>query len=64
MFRIERVLKRKNQVFVKWKGYNDAFNSWVPLTDISNLFNSQEALGHISPLTAIEKFTDVRNRKI
>ena len=35
MFRIERVLrKKKNQVFVKWKGYSDAFNSWVPLTDL------------------------------
>ena len=32
--RIERVLrKKKNQVFVKWKGYSDASNSWVPLTD-------------------------------
>ena len=35
MFRIERVLKtKKNQVFVKWKGYSDAFNSWVSLTDL------------------------------
>ena len=31
IFRIERVLrKKKNQVFVKWKGYSDAFNSWIP----------------------------------
>ena len=30
IFRIERVLKnKKNQVFVKWKGYSDAFNSWA-----------------------------------
>ena len=34
IFRIERVLRKKrNQVFVRWKGYSDAFNSWVPLTD-------------------------------
>ena len=34
-FCIERVLKKKkNQVFVKWKGHSDAFNSWVPLTDL------------------------------
>ena len=34
-FRTECVLKKKkNQVFVKWKGYNDAFNSSVPLTDL------------------------------
>ena len=31
---------------------------------ISNLFNSQEALGNISPLTAIENFSVVRNGKI
>ena len=34
-FRIDRVLKKKkNQVFVKWKGNSDAFNSWVPLADL------------------------------
>ena len=34
-FRIEWVLKKnKNQVFVKWKSYSDAFNSWVPLADL------------------------------
>ena len=35
IFVIVRVLrKKKNQVFVKWKGYSEAFNSWVPLTDL------------------------------
>ena len=35
IFSFERVFKKKkNQLFVKWKGYNDAFNSWVPLTDL------------------------------
>ena len=35
IFRIERVhKKRKNQVFFKWKGYSDALNSCVPLTDL------------------------------
>ena len=27
----------RNQVFVKWKGYSDAFNLWVPLTDFEAL---------------------------
>ena len=31
---------------------------------ISNLFNRQEALGNISPLTDIEKFSGARNGKI
>ena len=31
---------------------------------VSNLFNSQDALGNISPLTVIEKFSGVRDVKI
>ena len=37
IFRIERVFrKKKNQVYVKWKGYSDAFNSWIPLADLES----------------------------
>ena len=29
-FRIEKVVKRKgNKLYVKWKGYNNSFNSWI-----------------------------------
>ena len=29
-FRIEKVIKRKgNKLYVKWKGYNNSFNSWT-----------------------------------
>ena len=29
-FRIEKVLKRKgDKLYVKWKGYDDRFNSWI-----------------------------------
>ena len=29
-FRIEKAIKRKgNKLYVKWKGYNDSFNSWI-----------------------------------
>ena len=35
IFRIERVIrKKKNQVYVKWKGYSNAFNSWIPVADL------------------------------
>ena len=38
IYRIEQVLKRgKDRVFVKWKGYGSAFNSWVPLADVEQL---------------------------
>ena len=29
-FRIEKVIKKKrNKLYVKWKGYGNAFNSWI-----------------------------------
>ena len=29
-FRVEKVIKRRgNKLYVKWKGYNSSFNSWI-----------------------------------
>ena len=29
-FRIEKVIKRKgDKMHIKWKGYDDSFNSWI-----------------------------------
>ena len=34
-FRVEKVIKRKgNKLYVKWKGYNISFNSWVDKSEI------------------------------
>ena len=36
IFRIEKVIRRDNKkkrALVKWKGYSDDFNSWVPFDD-------------------------------
>ena len=34
-FRIEKVIKRKgNKFYVKWKGYNNSFDSWIDKKDI------------------------------
>ena len=34
-FRIEKVLKRKGEkLYVKWKGYNNSFNSWINKNDL------------------------------
>ena len=34
-FRIEKVLKRKgDKLYVKWKGYNNLFNSWIDKKDL------------------------------
>ena len=33
--RIEKVIKRKgDKLYVKWKGYNNTFNSWIDKKDI------------------------------
>ena len=35
-FRIEKVIKRKgNKLYVKWKGYNNSFDSWIDEKDIA-----------------------------
>ena len=33
--RLEKAIKRKSdKVYVKWKGYNNSFNSWIDKKDI------------------------------
>ena len=37
IFRIEKVIRRdykKKQALVKWKGYNEKFNSWIPFSNL------------------------------
>ena len=34
-FRTEKVIKKKgNKLYVKWKGYDDSFNSWIDKKDL------------------------------
>ena len=34
-FRFEKVIKRKeNKLYVKWKEYNNSFNSWIDKKDL------------------------------
>ena len=29
-FRIEKIIKKKgNKLYIKWKGYDNSFNSWI-----------------------------------
>ena len=40
-FRVEKVIKRKyNKLYVKWKGYDSSFNSWIDKKQIS-IFQNQ-----------------------
>ena len=33
-FRIEKVIKKGKKLYVKWKGYDNSFNSWINKKDI------------------------------
>ena len=34
-FRIEKIIKRKgNKLYLKWKGYDNSFNSWMNEKDL------------------------------
>lgn len=40
VFRIDKVIWRdykKIQPLVKWKGYSDDFNRWIPMKDLHNI---------------------------
>ena len=42
VFRFEKVIWRdykKKQTLVKWLGYSDDFNSWIPLSNLQELSN-------------------------
>ena len=37
IFRVDKVIKKdykKKHALVKWKGYSDDFNSWIPIKDL------------------------------
>ena len=56
IFRIVRVLrKKKKQVYVKWKGYSNAFNSWIPVAYLEACISVSDMLG--SQLETVVKTT-------
>ena len=35
LYIIEKIIKTRNdKIYVKWRGYNDSFNSWINKKDI------------------------------
>ena len=41
IYRIEKVIRKRKrnkiqEVYVKWKGYDNSFNSWIPLADLED----------------------------
>ena len=47
-FRIENIIKRKGKkLYVKWKGYDNSFNSWI---DKKDLIKSVKTFRHVKIL--------------
>ena len=41
VYRIEKIIRKsKGKALVKWKGYPDEFNSWVPAGDLKKVYNN------------------------
>ena len=41
VYKIEKIMRRRgNRVLVKWLGYSDDFNSWIPTTSIKKRYKS------------------------
>ena len=34
-FRIEKVIKKGDKLYVKWKGYDSSFNNWIDKKDLA-----------------------------
>ena len=67
IFRIEKIIKRKgNKLYVKWKGYDDSFNSWINKKDILqkrvSIFLSHKVMKKILKLRLM--LVIMRQRKI
>ena len=42
VFRIEKVIKIKgDNIYVKWTGYNNSFNSWIDKEEIQKKFQNR-----------------------
>ena len=58
LFRIDKVIRgdyRRKQAFLKWKGYSDDFNSWIPMKDLQNL--PKHIHGTLSTFKCTKKYT-------
>ena len=49
-FRIEKVIKRKgNKLYIKWKRYNNSFNSWIDKKDFIKLISTCKMSQYFPP---------------
>ena len=61
-FRIEKVIKRKgNKLYVKWKGYNNSFNSWIDKKDLPPCRSSVRNIKVELDLSYYVAKTDLKN---
>ena len=55
-FRIEKVIKRKgDKLYVKWKGYNNSFNSWINKKNLTSFYHIKMSKFYPKPYKAFGK---------
>ena len=63
-FRVEKVTKRKGgKLYVKWKGYDNSFNSWIDKKDLRRCFggniNVKVDLSDYATKTDLKNITNI-----
>ena len=59
VFRIDKVIRRdykKKQALVKWKGYSDDFNSWIPMKDLG-IYESGININYVTYIVKTKQYT-------
>ena len=45
-FRVKKAIKKKgDKLYVKWKGYNNSFNSWIDKKEVNEYFLEPKSSG-------------------
>jgi hypothetical protein len=49
MWKIEKILKTQRRhgikkLYVKWLGWQDNFNSWIPQSDVQDIYNFNKSI--------------------
>ena len=59
-FRIEKVIKRKDdKLCVKWKGYDNSFNSWIDKKDLKIVIDKKVDLSNYATKTDIKNIAHI-----
>ena len=65
-FRTEKVLKKKgDKLYVKWKGYDNSFNSWIDKKDLVEYYYmfSSYKMNHLVEILMLKLIFQIKQEK-